>query len=166
MILIGLLLLSGVATAEQQSDYQRGLAVYASGDMFGAMEILKPAVDKGDTKSMALLAYILDKAEEDDQALLLYRRAAEQREPAALFGLGGMYAEGEGVDRDLAKARALMTQAAELGYVDAMKVVADAYETGALGVQVDLQQARDWWQRAAETGDQTATQRLVNMQTR
>jgi localization factor PodJL len=62
-----------------------------------------------------------------------------------------MYEKGNGVDRDIAKARGLYEQAANQGNASAMHNLAVLYASGALGQQ-DYATAASWFTKAANLG--------------
>jgi len=104
------------AWAAPEDDFRAGSQAYRTGDVVQAMALLKRSADAGHAPSQSLLAYILDKAEFDEDAVAYYRKAAAQGDAEGEFGLGSMYAAGEGVKRDRAEARKWITRAAEKGH--------------------------------------------------
>jgi hypothetical protein len=72
-------------------------------------------------------------------------------------------------DGDLASARLLLRRAAEGGSAEAALVLGTTYDPlviqrlGVLGAHPDIGQARQWYQRAAELGSNTASQRLARL---
>lgn len=144
---------TALASPASDEDYQKGLKAYQSDDVMGAMPLLKRSADAGHAGAQAVLAYILDKAELDEEAIAYYRKAAEQGNPDGQFGLGSMYSAGEGVKRDLGEARRWTTKAAEQGHTQAINVLAQAYLSGDLGVTEEERkgaQALSWIRRAAD----------------
>ena len=79
------------------------------------------------------------------------RSAANAGRPSAISLLGWMYAQGIGVDRDLAHAFKLYLEAAEAGDLSARNNLGELYETGR-GVQADARRAVDYYRQAAESG--------------
>jgi len=61
---------------------------------------------------------------------------------------------------ELARAGALYNSAAEGGHAGAQLRLAEAYEKGELGLEIDLEAARTWYQTAAEGGNSYAQRRL------
>jgi TPR repeat protein len=138
--------------ASPEEDYRVGFEAFNRDDLMGAMEALGRSAEAGYAPAQVLLAYILDKANEDQAAMDLYRKAVEQGSPAGEYGLGTMYAAGEGVERDSETALAYFTSAAEKGHPPAMEVLAGAYLNGGLGLEPDRSMAIHWLERAAEAG--------------
>src|SRR5690242_15017139 len=73
-----------------------------------------------------------------------------------------MYARGEGVPKDFAKAASYYQKAAEQGVVEAEYNLAVLYSNGE-GVPKDEKQAMTWFLKAAEKGDTRAAESLGNM---
>ena len=152
------------AWAAPEDDYRAGSEAYRGGDVVRAMSLLKKSADAGHAPSQSLLAYILDKAEFNDEAAAYYRKAAEQGEPEGEYGLGSMYASGEGMKRDLGEARKWIPRAAEKGHAAAINSLAQAYLSGELGIDETQRtgaEALRWVRRAADSGYLPALERLA-----
>jgi TPR repeat protein len=72
-----------------------------------------------------------------------------------MSNLGGMYANGTGVDKNEAEAVRLARKAAEAGDAHGMSGLGVMYENGE-GVTKDPAQALSWYQQAAAMGDEYA----------
>lgn len=145
----------GIVWAAPEDDFRAGSEAYRSGDVVQAMALLKKSADTGNAPSQALLAYILDKAEFNDEAVAYYRKSAAQGNADGEYGLGSMYAAGTGVKRDPAEARKWIARAAEKGHAAAINSLAQAYIRGELGVDETSRngaEALRWVRRAAESG--------------
>jgi TPR repeat protein len=110
----------------------------------------------GDSEAQFRLALVYFLGEEvprdDAQAVEWFRKAAEQGNPDAQFGLGLLYRDGErGVPRDDAQAVEWFRKAAEQGYADAQFGLGLMYDMGE-GVSEDDAQAVEWYRKAAEQG--------------
>ncbi|MGQ0524699.1 MAG: tetratricopeptide repeat protein [Betaproteobacteria bacterium] len=158
----------GWATADvraaPEEDFRAGSRAFNSGDVVQAMALLKKSADAGHAPSQSLLGYILDKAEFNDEAVTYYRKAAAQNDPDGQFGLGAMYANGEGVKRDFVEARKWITLAAEKGHGGAINALAQAYISGDLGIEESERNSAEalrWIRRAAESGHLPAMERLA-----
>ena len=153
------------AWAAPEDDYRAGSQAYQGGDVVQAMALLKRAADAGHAPAQALLAYILDKAEFNDEALAYYRKAAAQGNADGEYGLGTMYAAGDGVARNPVEARRWIMRAAERGHAGAINALASAYINGGLGIE-DAQrngaEALRWVRRAADSGYPPALERLAH----
>lgn len=154
-----------LAWAGPDEDYKTGAKMYAVGDMLGAMPIIKKAADDGHAAAQALYAdMILAGDAGDEQALSYFRKSAEQGNAEGQFGLGSMYASGEGVKRDLAEGRKWVTKAAEQGHHAAINEMALAYMTGGLGITDDArksEQALRWIRQAADNNFLSAIREMV-----
>lgn len=145
-------------------DFRAGSQAFRSGDIVQAMALLKKSADMGHAPAQALLGDILDQSEFNEEALAYYRKAAQQGNVDGEFGVGSMYAAGEGVTRDPAEALKWFTRAAEKGHVLATKVLAQAYMKGDLGfteAQRNGPEAVLWVRRAADLGDIPAMEHLA-----
>lgn len=150
--------------AAPEDDFRAGSQAFREGDVVQAMAVLKKSADAGHAPSQSLLAYILDKAEFNDEAIAYYRKAAAQGDAEGEFGLGSMYAAGEGVKRDPAEARKWITRAAEKGHAAAINALAEAYIKGGLGIdekQRSSAEALVWVRRAADSGYVPAMEQLA-----
>jgi TPR repeat protein len=164
ILVLPLLLHAGATWAAPEDDYRSGAEAYRSGDVVTAMALLRKSADAGYAPSQSLLAYILDKSEFDEEAVAYYRKAAAQGDPDGEYGLGTMYALGEGVGRDPLEARKWISRAAGKGQAAAINSLAQAYIDGALGFdesQRNGAEALRWVRLAADSGYWPALERLA-----
>lgn len=147
--------------ADARDDGERGIEEYRKGNLIEGMQLLQQSASAGYTPAQTTLAFILDAAENDAQAFHWYSQAAASGDAAGLFGLGGMYAKGEGTPRDAQKAGELIERAARLEHLVAMRVYAHALEHGQLGFRADPGRAVEWYRKAADAGDERAMRRLM-----
>jgi TPR repeat protein len=96
------------------------------------------------------------------QAVVLYRKAAEQGYAGAQCALGIMYHQGQGVQQDFKQAVAWYRKAVEQGHAHAQYHLGRMYYNGQ-GVQQDFKQAVAWYQKAAEQGNAGAQCNLASM---
>ena len=160
-----LLCQASAAWTAPEDDYRAGSQAYTTGDVVQAMALLRKSADAGHARSQSLLAYILDMSEANDEALAYYRKAVAQGDPEGEFALGSKYASGEGVKRDPVQARKLITSAAEKGNPSAIRLLAQAYIKGELGIDAAERGGADalrWVRRAADAGDAPALEQLAN----
>jgi hypothetical protein len=154
------------AAAGPQEDYEAGRKSYAQGDFAGAMVPLRRAADAGNAPAQALLAYVLDGAGEDAEAVKYYRMAAEQGDTDGEYGLARQLASGEGTAPDPRQAFELMGRAAAKGHKSAISALADAYIYGGLGLDAaarsDNAAALKWIEAAAEINYLPAMTALAN----
>jgi len=92
----------------------------------------------------------------DSQAdLAVLRKAADAGDSAAQFSLGRKYADGKGVQQDMAEAIRWLRRAADQGRAEAAANLGLAYYLG-IGVPEDYQEAAKWLRRGADQGDADA----------
>jgi TPR repeat protein len=96
----------------------------------------------------------------DKEAAVWYRRAAEQGFAEAQNNLGWMYREGRGVPRDDAEAVKWMRKAAEQDLAAGQNNLGLMYQQGR-GVPHDSVEAAAWFTKAAAQGDQLAKKNLA-----
>lgn len=97
--------------------------------------------------------------ESEDQAFILYKKAAEQGHADAANNLADMYLNGEGTDVDEALALYWFSLAAESGVVEAMFTLGIMYEQG-LGTEKNADLAFFNYVRAANGGYSDAQYRV------
>jgi uncharacterized protein len=131
-------------TSGEKELLAEGLASYNRGDLITAMAHYRKAASSGSLEAKVRLAWILDQSEDNAGALQLYTEAAEAGYAAGQHGLAEMYANGEGVRRDVRRAVKLFKAAADAGYLRSMEVLAAAYREGGLGLKPSLEQAAYW----------------------
>ena len=98
------------------------------------------------------------------KALFLYKAAAETGDPEAMYRIGMMYENGDGVERDTNTAMVWYQKAAGLGSPEAMRRIGQLYESEArCGLdykEKELRKALKWYRKAAEAGDKNALFRI------
>lgn len=155
---------AGAGAATPAEDMKAALDSYQRGDVRNAISLLRNHADAGHGAAQAFLGEILDLAEQNEEAVAYFRKAAAQSVPEGFYGLGLMYSTGEGVARDLNAAREWMLKAAEAGHRQAVVTVALAYLKGSLGIspaERDSPEAARWLQRAVELDSLPAIDRLA-----
>jgi TPR repeat protein len=135
---------AAAAAAGPVQDTTRADWEVARGDLKAALPLWQRAADQGHAPAQARLGDILDKSEEDEDAVAWYRKAAAQNNADGEFGLGQMYAKGEGVPKDLVKAQEHLLRAAKMNHTGAINVLMQAYRVGGLGLTPDPVQASAW----------------------
>jgi len=159
-IRVAAFMLPMAAMAGPAEDYDRGLKAYQEEDLITALTLLRRSAEDGHTPAQVLLAYILDKSEDNEQAFDLYSQAAEKGDPEGQSGLADMYSAGEGVERDLEKAVYWYSRAAESGSLRAIRILAAAFLDGGLGLEPNREKAIEWLNRGAALGDPAAQTKL------
>ena len=151
---------SSLVLADAKSDGDKGIAEFKNGNLIESMRLLEKSAEKGYVPAQVMLAYILDQAERNSEAFKWYQKAADANDAAGLFGLGGMYAKGEGTTADPQKAGQLIERSALQNHLPAMRVYASAMEYGQLGFDRDGSAAAEWYLKAANAGDSVSMRRL------
>lgn len=141
---LALALAAPVASAGPKEDHEEAIAEFNKGDFTTSMALWLKSAEAGYAPAQVWLGDILDKAEEDEDAVKWYRKAAEQGDSGGEFGLGVMYAKGEGVKQDVPEAFRYIFKAAEKAYPPAMQAVSAAFRTGGMGQGVDAAKADEW----------------------
>lgn len=126
---------------DAQADIDAGFVAFQRGDIVAAMGHYTMAADAGSAEGQARLAWILDQSEQNEEAVKWYRASADQGHSGGQYGLGEMYAKGEGVEKDESLAVEYFVLAADNGHAQSQRVLINAYEKGLLGLTVDLEKA-------------------------
>jgi TPR repeat protein len=84
----------------------------------------------------------------EDEAIRLYKQAAEQGYAEAQFQLGIIYKGQGNAHRDTVEAVKWLRMAAEQGHADAQEELGHSYEFG-VGVEIDIKEAEKWYRMAA-----------------
>ncbi|MGI9215099.1 MAG: SEL1-like repeat protein, partial [Gammaproteobacteria bacterium] len=106
------------------------------------------AAGQGDPEAMLMLAEHYLNIKEYSLSLMYYQQAAKQNFTPAILRLGLLYLHGEIIPRDYLKAIDLLTQAANLGEVNAEYYLGEIYNRG-LGVPVNMKLSAYWYTKAS-----------------
>jgi uncharacterized protein len=137
------------AYADTLEDHESAIKMWQMGNVVDAMTQFTVNAEKGYAPSQVWLATMMDQAQQDEDAVKWFKKAAEQGNAAGEYGLGLMYGKGEGVKQDNAKALEYVTRAAEKDYADAVFALAATYTKGGFGVEPNLEKGEFWTARAA-----------------
>ena len=103
-LLLALLLVTGIAVADDESVLQDALSAAIRGDYATALRLSRPLAETGNANAQVLLGklYSEDRGVPQDyaEATRCYRMAAEQGNAEAQADLGFMYEMGHGVSQD------------------------------------------------------------------
>lgn len=139
------------------SDYQRGAYATALRDAMRRLSAFP-----NDAPTMTLIGQIYDEGLavpiNRAEAARWFQLAANLGDPQGEFSLGRAYLQGEGVEKDLAKAKLLFEKAADGGVAGA------AYNLGVMAIQdKDFNAAAGWFSRAAGGGNTDADYALAEL---
>jgi TPR repeat protein len=148
--------------ASPEEDGINGIREYENGNLIDGMEMLYRAANGGYAPAQVKLGYILDQSEENEKAIEWFRKAALQGNADAQYGLGSMYAKGDGVEKKFSEAIEWIKKAADQGHRLAIRTYATALEHGELGLSANETETLLWFKKAAEEGDSVAIQRMVD----
>ena len=109
-----------------------------------AIKLYSQAAEQNYTPAQVALGQLNDSAQFFEAAVGWFLMAATQGDAAGQYGLGQMYIEGNGIEKDDAKASYWFKRSAAKNFLPAVKLLANAYRSGALGILVDLDQAKSW----------------------
>ena len=90
------------------------------------------------------------------------KRATNEGNAEAMFNLGLLYANGQGVTQDYVRACEWYEKAAEKGFPSAMGNLGVLYHNGQ-GVAQDYGKAREWYEKAADKGEPRAKAQLEQL---
>jgi TPR repeat protein len=88
-------------------------------------------------------------------AKILFERAAQQGDVTAMYNLGHMHSEGQGVEQSYEKAKEYYEKAAQLGFADAQYALGRMYALGE-GVSKDTMKAKSFWTTSSAQGNENA----------
>jgi TPR repeat protein len=125
---------SGTANAGADEDYAAGMVAYQRTDFFVAVPLLRKAADAGHVEAAAVLGTIYDGAEQDEQAYIYYKKAADAGNTDGMIGQATLLLSGEVVPKDVDAAKALIFKAANAGNKIAVQILAESYLRGGLGI--------------------------------
>ena len=156
------LLCTMAAFAETPQEYiTKAEQAFDKSDIVSAMSYYRKAADAGYAPAQRRLAYLLDKSEENEEAVIWYKKAVAQGDAEAEHGLAGMYVSADGIPQDNEEALRLFRSSASKGYPPAIHVMASAYEKGELGLRVDYELSREWLEKGMQLNDFWSIKRLA-----
>ncbi len=135
---------SGAAFAGPKDDCDQAEIEFARGDLIAAIGLWQKSATAGYAPAQARMGDIMDKSEQDEDAVEWFSKAAKQGDAHGSYGLGMMYAKGEGVKLDYVTAVVHIRKAAEQDYLEACVTLLEAYRIGGLGLAADKAAAAQW----------------------
>ena len=154
----------GTTWADAQSAFEVGKAAHERGDVIAAIELLTAAAEEGHVPAMVRLGYVLNKSGDSEAAFRVYSHAAEAGDLEAVLAVGTMYASGDGVDMDHAKALDWIRRAAEGGHGPAILSLAMIHINGDLGTAVNREEGMRWLRIGVDAGYAPAQAALDRLQ--
>lgn len=125
--------------------------------------ISKSHTEEIDADTFFMAGQMYESQQRFDKAISHYERACDLGYARAKTKLALHYMQGTaGLSADKQKGHALLKEAAEGGHATGMRSLAYQYEK-ADGVPQDLNQARHWYQQAADAGDGYAAEKLQKL---
>ena len=149
-LVIGILLLIGfspAAFADVPIEYALAEQAMDQQDLNEAAIHYRKAAEQNYLPAQTSLGELMYASQDFEEAFGWFLMSAYQGDAAGAYNLGKMYAEGNGVEKNLNKAVYWITHAAEKNYLPAAEIIAVAYREGNLGLAKDLEQAKKWESR-------------------
>ena len=166
VMLVLLLMPVAASAATDDENYQKGFDAYLGDDMFGAMRLLDLAAQNDHVKAIRLLAYINDKAEENETAVRLYKRGAALGDEHSALALYILHKIGEAPEIDETDALEYLKFAADKELPEAMHRLAEVYGKGEMGTTVDNRKALRLLSMAAKARHEPALRSLSDAYSR
>ena len=157
----------GLKQLEPKTTYEMKLAVVSPHKSFSRKSLpsdFTSSAEKGDKEAECNLGkcYYLGQGITQNYyvALTWFRKSAEKNWPEAQYYIGRCYYYGQGFPKpDFQQAALWLEKAAKQGYADAQYQLGICYEKGQ-GVKQDPTIAREWYEKAAENGNNKAKQKI------
>ena len=135
---------SPVTTADPKVILEKADRALENDRMDEAMKLYLQAAELNYTPAQVKLGELADYSQFYEAAVGWYIMAAMQGDAAAQSHLARMYLNGFGIEKDDAKASYWYRRSAAKDYIPSVKVLADSYRLGLMGMKVDLDQAKAW----------------------
>jgi uncharacterized protein len=132
-------------------------SLFNEGDRLSAFKLYREAAEKGDAQAQFALSYFyraglaLEVPQDEGEAFLWMKRAAEAGYDEAELELGNMYGTGVGTNKDLVKAFVWIRKAAVKGNAGAQHNLASLFING-YGVPQNYTEGLKWLKQAAAGG--------------
>lgn len=133
-------------------DFNKGNAAFRANEYAKARHIWMPLAEQGHTQAQYAVGRLYEKGNGVERdfatAAKWYRLAAENNHADSQYRLSVGYAYGLGLKKDESLALVWLRKAANNGQKRAQKVLGRAYEEGRLGLSVDSEKAKYWYDKA------------------
>jgi TPR repeat protein len=134
-----------------------------SEDNANAIVWFEKAAEKNFFPALLNLASVYYDTGKYDLVIEQYEKLIDMNNPQGYYYLAGMYTKGVGVPVDKEKAADLYARSAQLGFSQAITVVASFYLTGNGEHEVDYDKALQLFRKAAEMGSSNAYAGIANI---
>lgn len=124
-----------------------------------ALELYLELAEEGDRAAMNNYAVNITNLDEKVRWL---KKAVDKGEDYAMWNLGKLYLEGEGVEKDTEKGVDLIIKGAEYGCIGAINDLAYKYRYG-IDVEQNTEEALKWYKKGVEDGDSDSMCSLASM---
>lgn len=124
------------------------------------LEKIKNDAERGDPNAQSVLGEGYYRVQDYQNALVWFRKAAQQGYAPGQYNLGVMHLEGSGTAKDAGEAQKWFLKAADQRHLDAVNNLAAAYYYGN-GVSKDLVATYMWLSIASSLGDANSKKSLV-----
>jgi TPR repeat protein len=150
--LVGIVLmacLSQVAYADPEEDFALAESAMDEQDLHEAAVNYRKSAEQNYLPAQTALGELLRISQDYEEAFGWFLMAAYQGDATAAYDLGQLYANGDGVEKNLVKALYWNKHAAEKNHLAAAEAMATGYRTGkgGLGLTIDPEQAKVWESR-------------------
>ncbi len=142
--LLALIAMTSYAFADVAGDMALAEKFLNREDVTEAAKMYRKAAEQNYLPAQVALGGLMHTTQEFDEAFGWFMMAAYQGDAAAAYNLGQMYLVGEGAEKNLVKALYWIKTSADKNYLPGVKIMALAYQSGDLGLKVDLEQAKKW----------------------
>jgi len=149
-IIIGILLLIGFSSAtlaDEIGEFALAEDAMNQQDLREAAIHYRKAAEQNYLPAQTAMGELLRVSQDYEEAFGWFLMSAYQGDAAGAYHLGQAYANGEGVEKNLAKAVYWIKVAAEKNYLTAAETLASAYRTGDLGLPKDPELQKKWESR-------------------
>lgn len=146
---------------EDKEIYKRAQTSYSKEQYKRAYELSLPLAQQGSSDAQNLIGCIYDANKDYKNAVVWFKKAAEQNHTGAQYNLGVMYSLGQGVIRHYKEAVQWYTKAARGGDTEAKYKLGYMYSYG-YGIGKNFKKALFWYSEAAREGHARAQAKTAN----
>jgi len=137
-----------VAPVDPKKIFEQAEKALDRQDFDYALKYYRQAAELNYTPAQVAMGKMADAAQIYDEAVGWFLMAATQGDAAGQFSLARMYQEGNGIEKDEAKASYWYRRSAAQDYLPAVKGMAITYKSGGAGIKADPEKAKFWEAKA------------------